>query len=81
MRKIIKRDGRKVPFNRTKIENAILKAFYEVDKEINDYAKDKARNIADYIAEEAKDKANSLKSAFDGYTSVVEKLNECTKGT
>ena len=53
---IIKRDGRKVPFDRTKIENAILKAFYEVDKEINEYAKDKAKNIADYVAEEAKDK-------------------------
>lgn len=57
---IIKRDGRKVPFNRTKIENAILKAFYEVDKEINDYAQEKARNIADYIAEEAKDKEMNI---------------------
>ena len=53
---VIKRDGRKVPFDRTKIENAILKAFYEVDKTITDYAKDKASNIANYVAEEAQNK-------------------------
>ena len=57
---IIKRDGRKVPFDRTKIENAILKAFYEVDKNLDDYAKDKARNIADYVAEEAKEKEMTI---------------------
>ena len=36
---IIKRDGRKVPFDRTKIENAILKAFYEVDKNLDEHVK------------------------------------------
>lgn len=29
---VTKRDGREVPFDRSKIINAILKAFYEVDK-------------------------------------------------
>ena len=46
---IIKRDGVKQKFNPQKIKNAILKAFYEVDGEISDYAKAKADNIANYI--------------------------------
>ena len=62
---VIKRDGRKVPFDRTKIENAILKAFYEVDKTITDYAKDKASNIANYVAEEAKDKEFTINEIQD----------------
>ena len=36
MKKIIKRDGRIVDFDRTKIEQAILKAFAAVDGEITD---------------------------------------------
>ena len=44
-----KRDGRIVEFDPTKIEAAILKAFAAVDGEISDYAKDKAKNIANYI--------------------------------
>ena len=62
---VIKRDGRKVPFDRTKIENAILKAFYEVDKNIDDYAKDKASNIANYVAEEAKKKEFTITEIQD----------------
>ncbi len=62
---VIKRDGRKVPFDRTKIENAILKAFYEVDKTITDYAKDKASNIANYVAEEAKNKEFTINEIQD----------------
>ena len=62
---VIKRDGRKVPFDRTKIENAILKAFYEVDKTITDYSKDKASNIANYVAEEAKDKEFTINEIQD----------------
>ena len=46
---IIKRDGREVNFDKSKIENAILKAFNEVDGEITPFAKEKAANIADYI--------------------------------
>lgn len=46
---IIKRDGVRQKFNPQKIKDAILKAFYEVDGEVSDYAKAKADNIADYI--------------------------------
>ena len=46
---VIKRDGRVVPFDSSKIKNAILKAFQAVDGEITDYAQAKAENIADYI--------------------------------
>ena len=49
MKYVIKRDGRKKEFDKSKIENAILKAFSAVDGEITDYAKEKAKNIADYI--------------------------------
>ena len=46
---VIKRDGRVVPFDSSKIKNAILKAFLAVDGEISEYAQAKAENIADYI--------------------------------
>lgn len=54
MRYIKKRDGRIVEFNRNKIVNAILKAFEQVDGEVNDYAIEKANNIANFIAKEQK---------------------------
>ena len=44
-----KRDGRRVKFNKEKISLAVLKAFVEVDGEETQYAKDKARDIANYI--------------------------------
>ena len=47
--KIIKRDGRVLPFDPSKIEKAILAAFQDVDGEITNYAKEKAENIANYI--------------------------------
>lgn len=50
MNEVIKRDGRKVPFDETKIENAILKAFISVDGKVTDFAKTKAKNIATYIS-------------------------------
>ena len=46
---VIKRDGRKVPFDTSKIENAIKKAFSAVDGFVSDYAATKAENIANYI--------------------------------
>lgn len=49
---IIKRDGREVPFSKDKIVSAVLKAFIAVDKTVDDYAKEKANNIADYIEKE-----------------------------
>lgn len=49
MMKIVKRDGRKVDFDKGKIISAILAAFSSVEGEISDYAKEKASNIANYI--------------------------------
>ena len=46
---VIKRDGRQVPFEKDKIRIAVLKAFLEIDKEETPYAKEKAREIANYI--------------------------------
>ena len=53
--KVVKRDGRKAVFDKDKIKNAILKAFQEVDGEVTQYAKDKARDITTYIEESATD--------------------------
>lgn len=50
---VIKRDNRKVNFNREKIVNAILKAFKEVDGNVTEYAIGKANNIATYIENKA----------------------------
>lgn len=48
--KVIKKDGRTVEFNKEKIKNAILKAYEDVDKNIeNSNAKTKASEIANYI--------------------------------
>ena len=53
--KIIKRDGKVVDFSKDKIKIAILKAFLEVDGEETPYAKDKAREIANYVESLNKD--------------------------
>lgn len=50
---VIKRDKRRVAFDKQKIIDAILKAFQEVDGEVSDYAKIKAEHIADYIEQKA----------------------------
>ena len=44
-----KRDGRKVIFDKEKIKIAVLKAFIDVDGEETSYAKEKSRDIANYI--------------------------------
>lgn len=49
MTKVIKRDGRKVDFDRDKIIKAVLAAFDEVDGEITYDARHKASDIASYI--------------------------------
>ena len=46
---VIKRNGQKVQFNKEKIKLAILKAFLDIDGEETSYAKEKARDIANYI--------------------------------
>lgn len=50
MIKVIKRDGRVVAFDRSKIKSAVGNAFNEVDGEITQDAKNKAAEIASYIA-------------------------------
>lgn len=47
--KVIKRDGRITNFDRTKIVDAILKAYQEVDGEIKDQSVREAGNIAEHI--------------------------------
>ena len=49
MRKVTKRDGREVVFQKGKIIAAIQKAFIETDGKISAYAIDTANSIADYI--------------------------------
>lgn len=49
MIKVIKRDGTEVEFDKTKIKKAILKAFIDVDGEEFPYAKEKSRDISNYI--------------------------------
>ena len=49
MTKVIKRDGRKVDFDRNKIIKAVLAAFDEVDGEITPEAKRKATVITNHI--------------------------------
>ena len=46
---IIKRDGRKVQFNKQKVIEAVLRAYLAVDGEVTPHAEEKASNIADYI--------------------------------
>ena len=63
--KIQKRDGREVEFDSKKIEVAILKAFKAVDGDVNEYSKDKAHNISEYIYNECKDKELSVEQIQD----------------
>lgn len=60
---IYKRDGRKADFNKDKIKIAVLKAFVDVDGEETAYAKEKAREIANYI--ESLDKDMSVEDVQD----------------
>ena len=67
--KVIKRDGREVVFDKNKIRNAVLKAFIDIDGDETSYAKDKARDIANYV--ESLDKDMSVEEIQD---EVVNKL-------
>lgn len=55
MSMVTKRDGSVVPFDKSKIKIAVLKAFLEVDGEETSYAKEKAREIANHIESLNKD--------------------------
>ncbi len=52
---VTKRDGRQVPFDKNKIKLAVLKSFLDIDGEETAYAKEKAREIANYIESLNKD--------------------------
>ena len=60
---VTKRDGRKVPFDKNKIKLAVLKSFLDIDGEETAYAKEKAREIANYI--ESLDKDFSVEEIQD----------------
>ena len=62
---VLKRDGRKVQFNKEKIVNAILKSFIAVDGEVSEYAKQKAENIANYIENETNKEELSVEEIQD----------------
>lgn len=49
MLKVFKRNHSEVEFDKNKIKKAILKAFIDIDSEESPYAKEKARDIANYI--------------------------------
>ena len=65
MQYIKKRDGRLVEFNKIKIVEAILKAFKEVDGVANDYALEKANNIAAFIENKSKEKILTVEEIQD----------------
>lgn len=65
---VIKRDGRVVLFDKTKIRDAVLKAFREVDGDITNESSDIANRISDEITSNAKDN-----STIDDIQSLVEK--------
>lgn len=71
---ITKRDGRKVKFDKEKIKIAVLKAFIDVDGEETAYAKEKARDIANYI--ESLNKSMTVEEIQD---QVVNKLMASTR--
>lgn len=66
MKTIIKRDGRVQKFDRNKIIDAVLAAFKDVDNgNVDDYAIEKAGNIADYISDIAEEKTLTIEEIQD----------------
>ena len=63
MKQVIKRNGKKVKFDKEKIINAIEKAFLEVDGKVVDKSHQKAKEIAEYI--ENQDKSLSVEEIQD----------------
>lgn len=53
--KVTKRNGKIVDFNKNKIKMAVLKAFFETDGEETIFAREKAREISNYIESLNKD--------------------------
>lgn len=78
--KVIKRDGRKVDFDKRKIVNAILEAFRSTDGEITNYSLDKANNISNYIKEFVeKKKKEGIELNIEEIQDLVEKGLMSTK--
>ena len=75
MEYVIKRDGSKVKFNESKISNAILKAFKDVDSIITDNAK----YIANRIAEDISSDNRSEMSVEDIQDAVIFDLMETNR--
>lgn len=71
---VTKRDGRKIKFDKRKIKITVLKAFIDVDGEETQYAKEKARDIANYV--ESLNKSMSVEEVQD---EVVNKLMASTR--
>lgn len=71
--KVRKRDGRIVDFNKQFIINAIAKAFISTDgEEYDDYAKDKAEKIAEYVQNKVEE--------YDGIYTVEDVQDMVEKG-
>lgn len=65
MKFIKKRDGRRVKFDKTKIQNAVESAFNSVDGELTEYSKEKALNIANFIETEVLNNNKEMISVED----------------
>ena len=65
MKFIKKRDGRRVKFDKTKIQTAVEKAFESVDGELTEYSKEKALNIANFIETEVLNNNKEMISVED----------------
>ena len=63
--RVIKRDGRITNFDRTKIVDAILKAYQEVDGEIKDQSVREAGNIAEHIFKQTHKDRTSVEEIQD----------------
>jgi ribonucleoside-triphosphate reductase len=70
--KVTKRNGKKVPFEKDKIRLAVSKAFFSVDGEETSYAKDKAREIANYT----KRSDRTPKKALNDIQNAMEEISE-----
>ena len=65
MKFIKKRDGRRVKFDKTKIQTAVEKAFESADNELTEYSKEKALNIANFIETEVLNNVKEMISVED----------------
>jgi ribonucleoside-triphosphate reductase (formate) len=80
MLNIIKRNGNLEEFNKAKIEQAVLKAFLDVEGEVTDYARAKASNIAEFIEKKAIEEEEEKTLTIEEIQNLVESgLMACKK--